>query len=119
MACSVFTSALRCARTTSITCCQSHYVKRIIELGGLDGCNSAHTQMEEWLKLCHHGTVQEVDSMLYRCIIVNLRYLVRTQPDLVFTVGYMSWTPGSWSNPYWSTNRQSSGSYATWQAPLP
>jgi hypothetical protein len=34
-----------------ITLCQTHYAKRILELGGMIGCNPAYTPMEKKLKL--------------------------------------------------------------------
>jgi hypothetical protein len=36
-----------------ITLRQAQYGKHIVELGGMGGCNPAHTPMEEWLKLSH------------------------------------------------------------------
>src|SRR3954462_11375426 len=36
-----------------ISLCQAHYASRILQLGGMEGCNSAHTPMEERLKLSH------------------------------------------------------------------
>ena len=53
-------------------------------------CNPAHTPMEEKLRLSCHSTAEEVDSMHYRWLIGSLRYLVHTQPDLAFAVGYVS-----------------------------
>ena len=37
--------------TTGIALRQTHYAKRILKLSGMIGCNSAHTPMEEKLKL--------------------------------------------------------------------
>ena len=34
--------------------------------------------------------VEEVDSTHYRRLIGSLRYLVHTQPNIMFAVGYMS-----------------------------
>ena len=75
---------------SGITLRQTHYAKRILELGGMDGCNPAHTPMEERLKLSHHSTAEEVDPTHYRRIIGSLRYLVHTWLDLAFAVRYMS-----------------------------
>jgi hypothetical protein len=33
-----------------IKLCQAHYASRILQLGGMEGCNPAHTPMEERLK---------------------------------------------------------------------
>jgi hypothetical protein len=46
--------------------------------------------MEERLKLSHDSTAEEVDAMQYRCLVGSLRYLAHTQPDLAFSVGYVS-----------------------------
>jgi hypothetical protein len=44
-----------------ITLRQAHYAKHIIELGGMDGCNPAHTLMEKRLKLSCYSEAEEVD----------------------------------------------------------
>ena len=41
---------------TGITLRQTHYAKRILELGGMDGCNPANTPMEERLRLSKNST---------------------------------------------------------------
>ena len=46
--------------------------------------------MEEKLKLSRESTAEEVDPTHYRRVIGSLRYLVHTQPDIAFAVGYMS-----------------------------
>jgi hypothetical protein len=73
-----------------ITLRQAHYAKRIVELGGMEGCNPAHTPMEERLKLSRYSEAEEVDATHYRRIVGSLRYLVHTRPDLAFAVGYVS-----------------------------
>ena len=75
---------------SSITLRQTHYAKRILELGGMVGCNPAHTPMEEQLRLSRHTTAEEVDPTHYRHLIGSLRYLVHTRPDLAFAVGFVS-----------------------------
>ena len=75
---------------TRIALRQTHYAKRILELGGMTGCNSAHTPMEEKLKLSQESTAEEVDPTHYRRLIGSLHYLVHTRPDIAFVVGYMS-----------------------------
>ena len=39
---------------------QTHYTKRILELGGMTGCNPAHTPMEEKLKLSQESTARRL-----------------------------------------------------------
>ena len=56
----------------------------------MDGCNTAHTPIEERLRLSRHNTAAEVDPSHYRRLIGSLRYLVHTRPDLAFAVGYVS-----------------------------
>ena len=70
---------------------QTHYAKRILELGGMIGCNLAHTPMEEKLKLSWESMAEEVNPTHYRWLIGSLCYLVHTWPDIAFAVGYMSW----------------------------
>ena len=70
---------------------QTHYAKRILELGGMTGCNLAHTPMEEKLKLSQESTAEEADPTYYRRRIGSLCYLVHTRPDIAFAIGYMSW----------------------------
>jgi hypothetical protein len=74
----------------SITLKQTHYAKKILELGGMTDCNPATTPMEERLKLSKESTAREVDPTLYRRLVGSLRYLVHTRPDLPFSVGYVS-----------------------------
>jgi hypothetical protein len=45
-----------------ITLRQAHYAKHIIELGGMGGCNPAHTPMEERLKLSRYSESEGVDA---------------------------------------------------------
>jgi hypothetical protein len=46
--------------------------------------------MEEKLKLSRDSTMEEVDATQYRRLVGSLCYLTHTQPDLVFSVGYVS-----------------------------
>jgi hypothetical protein len=47
---------------TGITLRQAHYAKRIVELGGMEGCNPAHTLMDERLQLSRYSEAEEVDA---------------------------------------------------------
>jgi hypothetical protein len=73
-----------------ITLCQAHYTKHIVKLGGMGGCNPAHTPMEEQLKLSCYSESEVVDAMQYQRLVGSLRYLVHTRLDLAFAVGYVS-----------------------------
>ena len=76
--------------SSGISLRQTAYAKRIVELGGLTGCNPTHTPMEERLKLSRDNTTKEVNATRYRRIVGSLRYLVHTRPDLAFAVVYIS-----------------------------
>jgi hypothetical protein len=46
--------------------------------------------MEERVKLSRDSMAKELDAMEYRYIVGSQRYLVHTQLELVFVVGYVS-----------------------------
>jgi hypothetical protein len=46
--------------------------------------------MEPRLKLSKASSAPTVDPAMYRSIVVSLRYLVNTRPDLAYSVGYIS-----------------------------
>jgi len=69
---------------------QARYAERILELGGMAGCNPAATPMEEKLRLSRESKAEEVDPTHYRRLVGSLRYLVHTRPDLAFAVGFLS-----------------------------
>jgi hypothetical protein len=75
---------------SGITLRQTAYVKHVVELAGLTDCNSALTPMEERLKLSRDSSTEEVDATQYRRLVGSLRYLAHTQPNLAFSVGYVS-----------------------------
>ncbi|XP_066375341.1 uncharacterized mitochondrial protein AtMg00810-like [Miscanthus floridulus] len=74
---------------TEIALRQTHYTKRILELGSMTGCNLAHTSMKEKLKLSRESMAEEVDPTHYWWLIRSLRYLVHTRSDITFVVEYM------------------------------
>ena len=76
--------------SSDISLRQTAYAERIVELGGLTGCNPAHTPKEERLKLSHDSATKEVDATRYWRIVGSLRYLIHTWQDLAFAVGYVS-----------------------------
>jgi hypothetical protein len=75
---------------SGITLHQTAYTKRIVELAGLTNCNPALTPIEERLKLNRDSTTEEVDATQYRRLVGSLHYLVQTQPDLAYSVDYVS-----------------------------
>ena len=66
--------------SSGISLRQTAYTKRIVELGGLTGCNPAHTPMEERLRLSRDSTAKEVDAT----------WCVASRADMAFAVGYVS-----------------------------
>jgi hypothetical protein len=75
---------------SSITLRQADYAEHIVELGGMGGCNAAHTPLEERLKLSHYSEVEEVDVTQYQCLIGSMRCLVHTRPNMAFAIRYVS-----------------------------
>jgi hypothetical protein len=75
--------------------CQAHYTMKILQTARMGDCNSSQTPMEERLKLSRDSEAEEEDATLYCKLIGSLRYLVNTQPDLIFAVGYLSRLIGS------------------------
>lgn len=69
---------------------QSAYMLKILEKAGLVDCNPYQTPMEVHLKLSKSSTFPPVDDTLYRSLVESLRYLVDTQPDLAYSIGYSS-----------------------------
>ena len=67
---------------------QSSYAVKILKGAGMEDCNPCDTPMECRLKLCKEG--EAVDPTAYRSIIVSLRYIVNTRPDLAYAVGAVS-----------------------------
>jgi hypothetical protein len=76
--------------SSGISLRQTAYAKRIVELGGLTGCNPAYTPMEERLKLSHDSADKEADATQYPRIVGSIRYLIHTRSDLAFVVGNVS-----------------------------
>lgn len=69
---------------------QSAYAAKILENAGMAGCNPSQVPMEPRLKLSKVSTAAAVDPTFYRSIVVSLRYLVNSRPDLAYSVGYIS-----------------------------
>ena len=74
-----------------IKICQTRYALKILDTFNMSDCNASKTPMECRLKLNGDGEGLEVESTLFRRIIGCLRYLTLTQPDLIYSVSYLSW----------------------------
>jgi hypothetical protein len=70
--------------------CQKAYAGKLLEWCGLGSCNPAKSPMESRLKLTKQITAEAINAMEYRSIVGALRYLLHTQPNLAFSVGYLS-----------------------------
>jgi hypothetical protein len=78
-------------RSSGIFLCQSVYANKIMVHRGLSSCNPSTSPMESRLKLSKVGTEEAVNLTEYWSVIGVLHYLLHTQPDLAFSVGYLSW----------------------------
>jgi hypothetical protein len=63
---------------------------KLLERCGLVRCNPYQMPMEARLKLSKQSTQLLVDAEADQSIIMCLRYLVNTHPDLTFAIGYVS-----------------------------
>jgi hypothetical protein len=75
---------------SDISLSQGAYTMKILERSGMTGCNPCYVPMEARLKLSKQSTQSLVDATAYQSIVVSLRYLVNTCPNLTFAVGYVS-----------------------------
>jgi hypothetical protein len=73
-----------------ITLNQGAYAQMILEKSGLKCCNSRKTPMETRLKLSNSSSEALVDATVFWSLVGSLRYLVNTQLDIAFVVGYVS-----------------------------
>jgi hypothetical protein len=73
-----------------ITLGQAAYAGKLLDKAGMGDCNPVHVPMEPRLKLSKESSNPPVDATFYRSIVVSLRYLVHTQPNIAFAVGYVS-----------------------------
>ena len=86
----------------SISLGQRAYAEKLLERGGMAECKLCATPMEERLKLSKQSTAAKVDTMRYWSIVGGLRYLTHTQPDIAFTVGYVSYFMEDPREDHWS-----------------
>ncbi|KAJ1274520.1 hypothetical protein BS78_05G068600 [Paspalum vaginatum] len=75
-----------------ISISQAAYAAKLVERGGMAGCNSGAVPMEPKpkTKLSKVSSSPLVDATRYRSIVGGLRYLVNTRPDLAYAVGFVS-----------------------------
>jgi hypothetical protein len=73
-----------------MTLSQGNYAVKILEKCGLLDYNSCDVPMQPRLKLKKESNSPPVDPTAYRSLVGSLRYLVNTQPNLSFSVGYVS-----------------------------
>jgi hypothetical protein len=73
-----------------MTLSQCCYAKKIIEKGGLVGCNPCQVPMQSKLKLKKDSDSPAVEATKYRSLVGSLRYSIHTRPDLAYAVGYVS-----------------------------
>jgi hypothetical protein len=73
-----------------ITLSHGAYAKKILEKAGLVNCNPRLTLMENCLKLSKKSSKPMVDATLFHSIVGSLHYLLNTQLDLAFAVGFVS-----------------------------
>ncbi|XP_014751130.1 uncharacterized protein LOC106865504 [Brachypodium distachyon] len=69
---------------------QEAYARKILEVSGMEDCNSTQAPMEAKLKLSKQSDSPLVDQTMYRSLVGSLRYLVNTRPDLAYAIGIVS-----------------------------
>jgi hypothetical protein len=89
-----------------ITMSQSSYAKKIVQVAGMENCNSCHVLMENRLKLRKLIEGEVIDASLYRSLVGSLRYLVNTRPDLGFAVGFISRYMEAPGKEHWAALKQ-------------
>ena len=57
----------------------------------MKNCNPVSTPMEPVAKLSKYDEGERVDANRYRNLVGSLRYLTCTRPDLLLSVGIISW----------------------------
>jgi hypothetical protein len=69
---------------------QAAYAAKLVERGGMAGCNACAVPMEPQLKLSKMSGSPLADVTEYQSIVGGLRYLVNTRPDIAYAVGFVS-----------------------------
>jgi hypothetical protein len=73
-----------------MTLSQCCYAKKILEKGGLVGCNPCQVLMQSKLKLMKDSNSSALEATEYRSLVGSLRYLIHTSPEVAYAVGYVS-----------------------------
>ena len=79
-----------CQEKGRITLNQRRYANKILSEAGMAECNATRTPMEFGLKVPKSAEEVSIDEKDFRRKIGCLRYLLRTRPDLPFSVGLLS-----------------------------
>lgn len=69
---------------------QERYAEKILEETGMSTCNPTHVPLDVNVKLSRSSKEKSIDASAYRRSVGCLRYLLRTRPDLSFSVGLLS-----------------------------
>jgi len=67
------------------------YAEDVLKKFKMRSCNSVSTLMEPGTKLSKYADGDRVYASKYRSLIGSLRYLTNSRPDLMLTVGIVSW----------------------------
>ncbi|GAB2289900.1 hypothetical protein Dimus_038074 [Dionaea muscipula] len=73
--------------STGIFISQQSYIKKLLELYGMEHCKAVSTRMAVGTKLSRVGNGEFVDSSVYRSMVGSLRYVTCTRPDVLYSVG--------------------------------
>ncbi|XP_058775925.1 secreted RxLR effector protein 161-like [Vicia villosa] len=75
---------------TRIFISQEKYAKEILKKYKMESCNPILTPMELGTKLSKVDGGEHVEESKYRSLVISLRYLTCTRPDLSLSVGIVS-----------------------------
>ena len=67
----------------------------------MKNCNTVNTPVAVDLKLTREGEGKIIDLILFRSLIGSLRYLSITRPDIVYSVGLLSWNVEKPKESHW------------------
>ena len=69
---------------------QTAYAQKVLQHAKLGECNVVATPLEARIKFTNEEGRSTVNSIVYCSLIGSLRYLTHTRPDLLFSVGILS-----------------------------